>query len=101
MNNDFGIYEKSYHLIVDCIKRYPEVEKAVIFGSRATGDYEKGSDIDIALFGDKITSDIRAAISAMINEVLPIPYFVDVLDYKSIKNEDLKEEIDRTGKRIV
>jgi predicted nucleotidyltransferase len=101
MNNDFGIYEKSYGLIVECIKSHPEVEKAVIFGSRATGNYEKGSDIDIAIFGEKITPDIRLAISARINEELPIPYFVDVLDYKSIKNEDLKSEIDRSGVRIV
>lgn len=101
MNNDFGIYDKSYNLIVECIKRYPEVEKAVIFGSRAIGDYEKGSDIDIALYGEKVTYDIKSTISATLNEALPIPYFIDVLVYKTIKNEDLKAEIDKCGKRIV
>ncbi len=44
MNNKFGIYDKSYDLIVEAIAKVREIDKAVIFGSRAMGNYKKGSD---------------------------------------------------------
>jgi len=28
----------------------------------------------------------------------PLPYFFDVLDYKTLKNKELKEEINKEGK---
>ena len=37
------------------IGRYPHVEKVVLFGSRARGDEEDRSDIDIAVVGSEIT----------------------------------------------
>ena len=30
----------------------PEVEKAVLFGTRAKGNFRPGSDIDIVVFGN-------------------------------------------------
>ena len=39
------------------LSKYPEIDKASIFGSRAKGNYKNGSDIDIALYGKKITLD--------------------------------------------
>ncbi|MEW5845474.1 MAG: nucleotidyltransferase domain-containing protein [Bacteroidota bacterium] len=50
----FGISEKSYLLIIDVLKSYPEVEAAIIFGSRAKGNYKNGSDIDLALIGESL-----------------------------------------------
>lgn len=59
----FSISEKSYRLIIDVLKRFDEVDSAVIFGSRATGNYRNGSDIDLALKGDRITPKIMLDIS--------------------------------------
>jgi len=73
-------------------------EKAVIFGSRAIGNFKRGSDIDIALYGKKLTSDILNNIKIKLNEQLPIPYFIDIVNYAEIQNENLKEHIDREGK---
>lgn len=44
--------------ILEEIRKYSEINKAIIFGSRAIGNYKKGSDIDLAITGDKITKDI-------------------------------------------
>ena len=53
----FGLNEKIMENIIDIIKQYSEVEKAVIFGSHARGDYKKASDI--ALFGKNHTHTIN------------------------------------------
>lgn len=50
----FGIRDSIIEDIVNIIKEYKEVTRAVIFGSRARGDYKKASDIDIALFGEEL-----------------------------------------------
>ena len=100
MNNNFGIYEKSFQLILNTIKAYAEIEKAIIFGSRAMGNYRKGSDIDIAIIGEKITDQIKTRVSSILNQELPIPYFIDIVDYKNITNVNLIKHIDAEGKLI-
>ena len=95
--NPFGIAEKSYHLLLDTFSKYPEVEQVVLFGSRAKGNYKKGSDIDLAIKGKKSQSTTALNISAIINEQLPIPYHVDVINYDSLIHVELKDHIDRVG----
>ena len=34
------------------LERHANIEKAIIFGSRAKGTYSEGSDIDIAVIGN-------------------------------------------------
>ena len=96
----FGISEKSYLLIIDVLKSYPEVETAIIFGSRAKGNYKNGSDIDLALIGESLNSKIILYIAGILNEGIPIPYHVDVVNYHSISTPELKEHIDRVGKEF-
>ncbi|MGL5766106.1 MAG: nucleotidyltransferase family protein [Sarcina sp.] len=73
---------------------FPEIDEIVIFGSRARGDYNKVSDIDIAIKGDvdKIMYKIRDYF-----EESSIIYTVDVVNYISISNQDFKENIDNEG----
>ncbi len=95
--NNFGITEKSYQLILTALKDYQEVEKAVLFGSRAKGNYRKGSDIDLAITGKNVSAKVALDLKAYLNEVLPIPYYLDVVAYDLIDQTDLKEHIDRIG----
>lgn len=100
MNNNFGISEKSYILLIEAIIGFPEIEKAVIFGSRAMGNYKPGSDIDLAIFGKNITFETISRLHGKLNEQLPIPYFVDVVNYTVIELESLKQHILDEGKEI-
>ena len=95
--NNFGLPERDLNLIIQAIIKFPEIEKAIIFGSRATGNYKKGSDIDIAITGKDISLNTSTKLSYQVNEELPIPYFVDILDYKTLENQKLKEHIDEFG----
>ena len=95
--NKFGISEKSFNHLMETFKKYPEVEEVIIFGSRAKGNYKRGSDIDLAIKGEKCNASLALDLSAYINQELPIPYMVDVLDYNSLQHQELKEHIDRVG----
>lgn len=55
MKADFGLWESDLLAIRRVLEKYPEVRQALIFGSRAKGNYKPGSDVDIALKGDRIT----------------------------------------------
>jgi len=100
MNNNFGIYDNSFSEIIKELHKYPPIEKAVIFGSRAMGNYKKGSDIDIAVFGENFTYEMLAKLYSELNEELPIPYFIDVLHFETTENEEIKKHILSEGKII-
>jgi uncharacterized protein len=95
--NNFGITNKSYSLIVKAFSKYPLVEKVIIFGSRAKGNYKPGSDIDLAIKGKQSSTELAMNIAAYLNEELPTPYHIDVVDYNSLESVSLKEHIDRAG----
>ncbi|OGO77590.1 MAG: DNA polymerase III subunit beta [Clostridiales bacterium GWB2_37_7] len=95
--NQFGISEKSFNLILEAFVQYAEIEEVVIFGSRAKGNYKNGSDIDLAIKGSNCNASLAMNASAYMNEKLPIPYMVDVVDYSSLQHKDIKEHIDRIG----
>jgi predicted nucleotidyltransferase len=100
MNNDYGIYDKSFDLILEAIKKFPEVEKAILFGSRAMGNFKKGSDIDIAIKGERIGPPQVNRLNSILNQELAIPYFVELIDYKSITDQELKKHVDEVGKVV-
>ncbi|MFA9560242.1 nucleotidyltransferase domain-containing protein [Evansella sp. AB-rgal1] len=50
----FGLREEDIQYIKDVLSTYDEDENAFIFGSRAIGNYKKGSDIDIAVNGSNV-----------------------------------------------
>ncbi|MCX6274245.1 MAG: nucleotidyltransferase domain-containing protein [Bacteroidetes bacterium] len=98
--NQFGLTEAALKVIVGKIAPHPEIEKAVIFGSRAIGNYKNGSDVDIALFGSDVSFKLTADISAELNEHTTQPYFFDLLNFNSIDNDDLKRHVNDFGKVI-
>lgn len=96
----FGLLDRDIEYIKKALKKFDEIDKAIIFGSRAMGNYKKGSDIDIAIVGDRVTNKTILELDDYLNEVYPLPYFFDILKYDSIANEKLKNHIDSKGVTI-
>jgi len=71
------------------------VEEAIIYGSRAKGNYKEGSDIDIVIKGDLSFNDLTK-ISVNLEE-LNLPWKIDISLYNQIKNFELLEHIERVG----
>ncbi len=68
----------------------------MLFGSRATGTNTVSSDVDIALFGDRLTLTDQARLAAALDEI-PMAQSVDLLLYGSIRNGSLQEHIRNQG----
>jgi predicted nucleotidyltransferase len=96
----YGLKERDLFFILEVMKDHDEIEEVILYGSRAMGNYKPGSDIDLALKGAKVDQRILLKVCDSLEEVYPIPYFFDVLDYKTITNQDLIDHIDREGKTI-
>ena len=94
--SDFGLPDTTVAIIRHILAESPAVEKAVIYGSRAKGNYKQGSDIDLTLYGDGLDLSILGNISTKLDES-PIPYQVDLSIFAQLKHAGLKEHIERVG----
>lgn len=92
----FGLPEATIDTIRGILAGVPAVEKAVIYGSRAKGNYRPGSDIDLTLFGAGLDLDVLGKIAARCDEA-PIPYRVDLSLFDQIDHVGLREHIERVG----
>lgn len=97
MTMRFGIKEEHWQKIIALFKKNPKIDKVILFGSRAMGNFKNGSDIDIALVGKNLDQkrDIYTALFEY--EELYLPWKFDMLDYNNLSNQDLKDHIDRVG----
>ncbi|WP_234028511.1 nucleotidyltransferase domain-containing protein [Lentibacillus sp. Marseille-P4043] len=93
----FGLLDRDIDFIVKALKHFEEIDQAIIFGSRAIGNYKKGSDVDMAITGKKVTGKTISDLNILLNEDYPLPYFFDLLDYKTVGSEKLKVHIDTVG----
>ena len=82
--------------IMRVLRGYEGVEQAVLFGSRAMETYTMTSDVDLALCGEGLGLDEVLAIEGEMAG-LDVPQKVDILLYGNVKNEKLKEHIEREG----
>jgi predicted nucleotidyltransferase len=94
----FAILPKSYELILKALSEFNEIEKAAIYGSRAMGNYKPGSDIDLVIYGNKITPETILKLKTKLEQELPIPYYFDLTYYETVSNPELKKHIDEFGK---
>ena len=92
----FGLSDKVIDEINDVFRKHSEVERVLIFGSRAKGNYRPGSDIDLAVIGSNIDFRLILKISCEIDD-LELLYGVDLLDYQAKKGTPIGEHIDRVG----
>lgn len=93
----FGLNDTELQALRTTLASIPEVEEAIIYGSRARGTNRAASDIDITLKGSALTYLQLALLDARIDD-LYLPYFVDLSLFSMLKNPDLLESIDREGK---
>ena len=65
----YGLNERELEEIKEVANRL-DIKKILLFGSRAKGNYKKGSDIDLAIVGNE------RKFSYYLNEETNLPYFL-------------------------
>lgn len=95
----FGIEESDWAKITNVFAHFHNIEKAILFGSRAKGTNKPFSDVDIALVGKNLSVDDLLNLKNEIDDLL-LPYEFDFCIYNNLKNPDLKSHIDRRGVEI-
>ena len=91
-----GLKNVHREAIIAEIAANERVERAVLFGSRATGTNTVSSDVDIALFGDRLTLTDLARLAAALDEI-PMAQTVDLLLHDSLQDRTLREHIRNQG----
>lgn len=76
--------------------RYPEIERVVVYGSRAKGNYHEGSDIDLTLEGEAIDLSLMLKLENEVDDLL-LPYQLDLSLLAHIDDPDLRAHIARVG----
>jgi predicted nucleotidyltransferase len=82
--------------IIHILIKYPEVTEVHIFGSRATGNYKPGSDIDLAIVNTGVSDKTIQHLKAEFGDS-SLPYRVDLVNLHETNHPELKEHIHRAG----
>ncbi|KYH34986.1 nucleotidyltransferase domain protein [Clostridium tepidiprofundi DSM 19306] len=72
--------------------KYKEVDKVLLFGSRARGDHKINSDVDLCIFGDDVTHLILAKIYMDLYEI-DTPLSFDIVQFTELSKKELIKNI--------
>lgn len=94
-----GLPESAMAAIRRVLATYPEVEAAILYGSRALGRHRPASDIDLTLTGHAIGNATLARIDADLDDLL-LPWVIDLSALAAIRHPALLAHIERAGVRL-
>jgi predicted nucleotidyltransferase len=92
----YGLKIQTIQRIQEVFALFPEIDEAILFGSRAKGNFKPGSDIDLTLKGINLNLSVMNEISLELDDLL-LPYTMDLSVYHQIDNVDLLDHIGRVG----
>ena len=96
----FGLLDRDISEMTNAFASHASIEKVILQGSRAKGNYKNGSDVDLTILGKNLSEDMISDLNAFLNEETNMPYYVDVVNYNTLTNKELINHIDRVGKVI-
>ena len=93
---NFGLKEATITAIQNIFAEHLKIQKAILYGSRAKGNFRDGSDIDLSLVGDDLDLTELLKIENELDDLL-LPYKIDLSLFHRIENQDLIDHINRIG----
>ncbi len=95
-SGSFGLSESALTKIRAVFSDCPDVERVILYGSRAKGNYRNGSDIDLTIIGDHVTSEQFTRLQLALDDLL-LPYTIDLSLMHEIDSPALLAHIRRIG----
>ncbi len=96
---DIGLKAIDIENINVIFSQHKAVEKVIVYGSRARGDYKPFSDIDLAIKGENMDDRMQQEIENDLDDLL-LPNRFDLSVYEKISDKKLLEHIDVSGKTL-
>lgn len=94
--NTFGLSKRDWQTLMAVLQQFPEITAVKLFGSRATGAYAFGSDIDLAVLNPGVSDRTIRRLKAAFAES-SLPYFVDVVHANTLQQPGLLQQIEAEG----
>ncbi len=96
----FGLSTDTLRNLRGVLAQDPHIEKTLMYGSRAKGNYKTGSDIDITLIGKGLTlTDTIYPLRDRLRK-LYLPYKFDISIFNQLDEGDVIEHVLRVGKTL-
>jgi predicted nucleotidyltransferase len=94
----YGLSDNTLETLNSFFQKHKGIDKVILYGSRAMGNYRQGSDIDITLItgGDFHVEDLLALEGDL--DESNLPYLFDISIFNKLKNANLVDHINRVGK---
>jgi predicted nucleotidyltransferase len=88
-----GLSAEQLSIIREVLLPYSgQIAQVGLFGSRATGEFQPYSDIDLVIYGSLKDAEIDRIRTLFLESNLPVK--VDLLVYEQLKHDGLKAHID-------
>jgi len=92
----YGLSEITIQAINVVFQNFQQIDFAILYGSRAKGNFRINSDIDLTLKGEKLDLSTLFKIENELDDLM-LPYKIDLSNYHIIKNPGLIAYINRAG----
>jgi uncharacterized protein len=92
----YGLPEDAINKILLVLADYPGIERVILYGSRAKGNFRPSSDIDLCLQAPTLSLTQQLAIETRLDDLL-LPWKIDLVLAHHISNPALIQHIERVG----
>lgn len=94
-----SLRDRDLAVLLRTFRRFPFVDEVRVFGSHATGEASRASDLDLAIFAPEATAAEWADLCEAL-ENAPLIYELDVVRPERTTNVRLRAKIEREGARV-
>lgn len=92
----WGLPDDAIAAIHKVLAQFPAVEAAILYGSRAKGNFRAGSDIDLTLTGPNLMPRDIGDIDNALDDLM-LPWRFDLSRLADIDHAALRDHIERVG----
>lgn len=94
-----GLPNDASEQLLMAIGAHPQVQRVVLYGSRALGRQRSGSDVDLCLHAPEMNLAELLELGAQLDDLL-LPWLIDLQLNHLITHEGLREHIQRAGQVV-
>ncbi len=95
-SSDYGLPEDALKRICQVFQQFPQINKVIIFGSRAKGNFRNTSDIDMTIAESSVSFTDFLRLAGRLDDLM-LPWKIDLSILQQIDNPALVEDIAQTG----